>query len=235
MMGPAPLRVALADDHPVVRDGLAALLASVAGIDVVATVATGRDAVRVAVTQQPDVLVLDIQMPDLDGVAATREITRAAPDVAVLILTMFDDDASLYAALRAGARGYLLKGASQQEITHAIHAVAVGQAIFGPGIARRILDHLAGAPATAPPEPFPELTPREHEVLELLAEGLPTTHIAARLGLAPKTVTNHVCAILTKLHVGSRAEAVARARDAGLPGEARTGSDTSATGAQARR
>ncbi|MDN5750948.1 MAG: response regulator transcription factor [Pseudonocardia sp.] len=208
-----PLRVVLADDHPVVRDGLAALLGSVPAIDVIGTAATGRQAVRAAVTLGPDVLVLDVQMPDLDGVAAAAEIARAAPGVAVLMLTMFDDDDSVLAAMRAGARGYVLKGASQQEIVRAIHAVACGEVIFGPGVARLVLGRLAGGAAT---DPFPDLTPREREVLELLAAGLPTAVIGARLGLAAKTVTNHASALFAKLQVSGRAEAVERARRAGL-------------------
>jgi DNA-binding NarL/FixJ family response regulator len=209
-------RVVLADDHPVVRDGLSALLSSVPGIEVVGTAATGREAVRAAVTQRPHVLVLDVQMPDMDGVAAAREISRAAPEVAVLMLTMFDDDDSVFAAMRAGASGYLLKGATQGEIVRAIHAVAAGEAIFGPGVARRVLALLSGKGATA--EPFPELTTRERQVLELLAAGLSTTAVGARLGLAPKTVTNHASAVFVKLGVSGRAEAVERARRAGLGG-----------------
>lgn len=211
-----PVRVVLADDHPVVRDGLSALLSSVPGIEVVATAATGREAVRAAVTEAPDVLVLDVQMPDLDGVAAAAEIARAAPAVAVLMLTMFDDDDSVFAAMRAGAAGYLLKGASQDEIVGAIRAVAAGQAIFGPGVARRMLRQLTspGRPA----EPFPELTARERQVLELLAAGLSTTAVGARLGLATKTVNNHASTIFAKLGVTGRAEAVQRARRAGMGG-----------------
>ncbi|HEY2221621.1 response regulator transcription factor [Actinomycetospora sp.] len=210
----APVRVVLADDHPVVRDGLAALLASVPGVEVLGTAGTGREAVRAVVTLRPDVLVLDIQMPELDGVGVARELQRAAPDVAVLVLTMFDDDDSVFAALRAGAAGYVLKGAAQEEIVRAIGAVAAGEAIFGPGIARRVLAQLGGRPAAR--EPFPELTAREREVLELLAAGLTTAAIGARLGLAPKTVTNHASAVFAKLHVEGRAEAVERARRAGL-------------------
>jgi DNA-binding NarL/FixJ family response regulator len=211
-----PVRVVLADDHPVVRDGLSALLSSVPGIEVVGTAATGREAVRAAVTAAPDVLVLDVQMPDVDGVVAAREITRAAPAVAVLMLTMFDDDDSVLAAMRAGARGYLLKGATQEEIVRAIHAVAAGEAIFGPGVARRVLGLLSGSGRTA--DPFPELTARERQVLELLASGLSTTAVGARLGLAPKTVTNHASAVFAKLGVSGRGEAVQRARRAGLGG-----------------
>jgi DNA-binding NarL/FixJ family response regulator len=210
----SPIRVVLADDHPVVRDGLSALLGSVAGIDVVETASTGREAVRSAVTLRPDVLVLDIQMPDLDGVSAAREITRAAPTVSILMLTMFDGNESVFAAMRAGARGYVLKCATQEEIVRAIRAVAAGEAIFGPGIAMRVLGHLSGSPAAS--GLFPELTPRAREVLELLAAGLPTTTISSRLGLATKTVINHISAVITKLRVSSRTEAVQQARRAGL-------------------
>ena len=206
------ISVVLADDHPVVRDGLSALLGSVPGIQVVGTAASGREAVRAAVTLRPDVLVLDIQMPDLDGVSAAREIGRVAPTVAVLMLTMFDDDGSVLSAMRAGARGYVLKGATQTEIVRSIEAVAAGEAIFGPGVARRVLGLLAGPAA----EPFPDLTARERQVLELLAEGLPIGTIAARLGLAAKTVTNHASALYAKLQVEGRSEAVRRAREAGM-------------------
>ncbi len=186
------LRIVLADDHPVVRDGLCALLASVPGLTVVETVATGREAVRAAVTTAPDVLVLDIRMPDLDGVAAAGEIARVAPKTAVLMLTMFDDD-SLFAAMRAGASGYVLKGATQDEIVRAIRAVAAGEAIFSVGIARRMLTYLTGPPRAA--DPFPELTPREREVLDLVAAGLPNATIGARLGLATIRVGGaHCCA-----------------------------------------
>lgn len=151
-------------------------------------------------------------MPDLDGVAGAREISRAAQSVAVLMLTMFDDDGSVLSAMRAGASGYVLKGATQNEIVRSIEAVAAGEAIFGPGVARRVLGLLAG-PA---PEPFPDLAARERQVLELLAEGLPVGTIAVRLGLAAKTVTNHASAVYAKLQVEGRSEAVRRAREAGL-------------------
>lgn len=159
--------------------------------------------------------LLDVQMPDLDGVAAATEVLRAAPSVAVLMLTMFDDD-TVFAAMRAGAHGYLLKGATQEEIVRGIHAVAAGEAIFGPGIARRVLGLLAGTDRAA--EPFGELTQRERQVLELLAAGLTTTAVGTRLGLAPKTVTNHASSVFAKLGVSGRAQAVARARRAGLGG-----------------
>jgi DNA-binding NarL/FixJ family response regulator len=212
-----PVRVIVADDHPIVRDGLRALFSSVPGIDLVAEAATGREAVRAAVTHRPDVIVMDLRMPDLDGVAATVEIGRTAPDVAVLVLTMFEDDDSVFAAMRAGARGYLIKGASQDDISRAIATVAGGGAVFGPGTARRVLDYFA-APARPAHrhDPFPELTPRERDVLDLIAAGLPNGAIAAELRIAAKTVGNHISAIFTKLQVATRSEAIVKARDAGL-------------------
>jgi DNA-binding NarL/FixJ family response regulator len=208
------IRVVIADDHPVVRDGLSALLASVPAVTVVGVAATGREAVRAAATLRPDVLVMDIQMPELTGVAAAGEIALVAPDVAVLMLTMFDDDDSVFAAIRAGARGYVLKGAQQDEIVRAIQAVAAGEAIFGPGIARRVLG-LISAPAVAA-VPFPALTSREREVLDLIAAGVRNAEIARRMSIAPKTVANHVAAIFNKLQVADRSQAVILARDAGL-------------------
>jgi DNA-binding NarL/FixJ family response regulator len=214
------VRVVLADDHPVVRDGLRALLASLPGVEVVGEAATGRDAVREAVLHHPDVLVMDLQMPDLNGIDATREVGRAAPDVGVLVLTMYDDDDSVFAAMRAGARGYLLKGADQDEIVRAIHAVAGGQAIFGPGVAVRVLGYFSAPPRVD--APFPELTDREREVLDLIAGGLTNTAIARRLGLAGKTVGNHISNIFAKLQVAGRAEAIVRARREGLGAEPTT-------------
>ncbi len=209
------VRVVLADDHPVVRDGLAALLSSVPGVVVVGTASDGRSAVRAAVELAPDVLVLDIRMPDLDGVAAAGEIRRAAPDVGVLMLTMVEDDTTVLAAMRAGARGYVLKGATQEEIVRAVHAVAAGEAIFGPAVAGRVLALLAAPPVRR--DPFPGLTPRERQVLELLAAGATTTAIAGRLGVATKTVTNTASSVFAKLQVRGRAEAVQRARQEGWP------------------
>lgn len=217
---PDVVRVVIADDHPVVRDGLSALLGSVPGLAVAATAATGSEAVSAAAALRPDVLVMDIQMPGTSGIEATREVTRAAPGVAVLMLTMFEDADSLLAAVRAGARGYVLKGAQQAEIVRAIRAVASGEVIFGPGVAARVLDHLTGPPQTD--GPFPELTPREREVLTLIADGQGNATIGARLGLSRKTVGNHVSNIFAKLQVATRAEAVARARDAGVGGAARS-------------
>ncbi len=210
------LRVVLADDHPVVRAGLSALLSSLPGVEVVGVAANGKDAVKEIVTTRPDVAVVDLQMPELDGFAVTREIARLAPDVAVLVLTMFDDDDSVFAAMRAGARGYLVKGAEQDEIARAIHAVAAGEAIFGPGVAQRVLGFFSATQPVASTEPFPELTTRERQVLDLLAAGMSNSAIAHRLGVASKTVANNVSAVFAKLRVADRSQAIVRARDAGL-------------------
>ncbi|MGH2678254.1 MAG: response regulator [Actinomycetota bacterium] len=211
----APIRLLLADDHPVVRGGLRALLDSIDGMHVVAEAADGHAAVREAVTLSPDVLIMDIRMPGLDGIEATRMVARSAPGVAVLMLTMYEDDDSVFSAMRAGARGYLLKGAGQDEIVRATRAVAAGEAIFGPGIARRVLGYLTAPPPAAAPA-FPELTGREREILGLIAAAHPNGDIARRLNIAPKTVANHISSIFTKLQVADRAEAIVRARDAGL-------------------
>lgn len=209
-----PIRVVLADDHPVVRAGLSALLGSMPDVEVVGVAADGRAAIKEVVLHRPDVAMLDLGMPELDGFAATREIVRALPGVAVLILTMFDDDDSVFAAMRAGASGYVVKGAEQDELARAIRAVAAGEAIFSPGVAQRVLKFLTAPPV--PADPFPELTPREREILGLLADAQPNAAIARRLGLSPKTVANHLSSIFTKLQVADRATAILRAREAGL-------------------
>jgi DNA-binding NarL/FixJ family response regulator len=213
-----PIRVLLADDHPVYRDGLAALLASVEGLEVVGTAEDGLAAVALATELQPDVVVMDVQMPGLDGIEATRRLTTASPHIGVVVLTMAEEDATLFSAMQAGARGYLLKGANQAEITRAVTAVARGEAIFGPAIARRIADFFAGAPAagSAAEQAFPQLTAREREILELVAAGRSNPQIASTLFLSPKTVRNNVSNIFAKLHVADRAEAIVRAREAGL-------------------
>ena len=207
-------RVVIADDHPLVRAGLRAALAPLEEVEVVAEAATGQTAVREAVLHRPDVVVMDLQMPDLSGIEATRELRRAVPSASVLVLTMFEDDDSIFAAMRAGARGYVLKGAEPAEIARAITAVAAGEAIFGPAVAARVLTFFATP--SPPPAPFPELTARERQVLDLLAAGRSNHQIAERLGLSGKTVANHVSAIFGKLQVADRTQAVLRARDAGL-------------------
>jgi DNA-binding NarL/FixJ family response regulator len=212
--GDGSLRVLVADDHPVVRGGLIALLDTLDGVEVVGQVGTGREAVSAAVAQQPHVVVMDLRMPDLDGVAATRLIRERAPQVAVLVLTMFDEDSLVQGALAAGARGYLLKGAESAEIDRAIRTVAAGDAVLSRSVAEQVL----GRAGSRPVDPLPGLTRREREVLDLIAQGLGNATIAARLHLSPKTVGNHISAIFTKLGVSSRAEAIVRARDAGLGG-----------------
>jgi DNA-binding NarL/FixJ family response regulator len=214
-----PVRVLVADDHPVYRDGLAALLRTVPGIEVVGTAADGEEAVGAAERLQPDVVVMDVQMPRLDGVAATRRVTGTSPSTGVVVLTMSEDDDTVFAALKAGARGYLLKGADADEIVRAVRTVAAGGAVFGPSLAGRITEFFSGAARTATPaqaEAFPQLTAREREVLDLVAAGRPNAAIAEALFLSPKTVRNTVSNVFTKLHVADRAEAIVRARDAGM-------------------
>jgi DNA-binding NarL/FixJ family response regulator len=214
--GSGVIRVLVADDHPVVRSGLVGVLTSLGGFDVVAVAVDGQEAVREAVLHRPDVVLMDLHMPGTDGFAAIRELARVAPTVRVCVLTMYDDDDSLFAAVRAGAHGYLLKGAEQDEIARAVRAIAAGEAIFGPGIAVRVLHQLT-TPATTPAtNPFPDLTARELEILDLLASGTPTATIAKRLDVTPKTVSNHVSNIITKLHAADRTHAAMLARDAGL-------------------
>lgn len=216
-MSEEPVRVVLVDDHPVYREGLSMLLESMHGVDVVATAADGEEAKAAVDDGEPDVVVMDVQMPRLDGIAATRDIVARHPHLAVVVLTMSEDDETVFAAMRAGARGYLVKGASQHEILHAIRAVARGELVFGAAIARRVAEFFAAGPATAPAaEVFPQLTAREREVLELLAAGRSNPQIAQALFLSPKTVRNNVSNIFAKLQVADRAEAIVRARDAGL-------------------
>jgi DNA-binding NarL/FixJ family response regulator len=213
--GEMTLRILLADDHPVVRTGLRHLLSTIDGLEVVGEVSDGEAAVRQVQLLKPDVVLMDVRMPELDGVAATRRIRASVPGTAVLILTMYDDDATVFTAMQAGARGYLLKGAEQDEIVGAIRAVGAGQAIFGPGVAARMLDYFSAPPAAAV-APFPELTGREREILDLLASGRRTSAIAEQLFLSPKTVSNHLTRIFAKLEVADRAAAIIRARDGGL-------------------
>ena len=210
-----PLRVLLADDHPVFRKGLRALLTSLPEATVVGEAADGEQAVRLAAEQEPDV-VMDLNMPGVNGVEATRRIIAAHPGTGVLVLTMFDDDDSVFAAMRAGARGYLVKGSDTGEVIRAITAVGNGQAIFGPPIARRILAFLTRPLSAYDEQQFPQLSAREREVLDLIAAGVANTDIARRLFLSPKTIRNHVSSIFTKLQVADRAQAIVRARAAGL-------------------
>jgi DNA-binding NarL/FixJ family response regulator len=205
-------RVLIVDDHPIFRDGLAGLLATLPEIEVAGTAGTAEDALSTLEQDPPDVVLMDINLPGASGVEATRQATRIAPATAVLIITMVDDDDSVYAALAAGARGYILKGASGDQIAAALRTVAAGGAVFGAGIAARLL---AATPASNPgiaPPPHDDLTARERQVLNLLADGASNRHIARSLGISLKTVQNHVSHILDKLQAADRTQAVLRAR-----------------------
>jgi DNA-binding NarL/FixJ family response regulator len=219
-----PLRVLIADDHPVFRDGLRGVLATMGTAEVVAEAATGTDAVQAAAALQPDVVVMDLHMPELGGIEATRRIVGASPHIAVLVLTMSEDDDSVFAAMQAGARGYLVKGAGPADIVRAVRSVASGDAIFGPGIAERVLRFFAAARSSAQPPAFPSLTDREREVLELVARGEGNATIAHKLAVSQKTVRNHVSNIFLKLQVADRAQAIVRARQAGF-GQSIPGAD----------
>jgi DNA-binding NarL/FixJ family response regulator len=209
------IRILIADDHALFREGLGALFLSIPDTEVVGEAATGEEAMARAGDLQPDVVLMDIQMPGINGIEATRTIVRESPHVGVIVVTMFEDDDSVFAAMRAGARGYVLKGADQDEILKVIRAVAEGEAHFGPEIARRLMSFFS-APRSAPAETFPELTAREREVLDLIAAGKNNQEIAGRLYLSPKTVRNHISNIFTKLQVADRSQAIVRAREAGL-------------------
>ncbi|TVY03313.1 response regulator [Cohnella terricola] len=214
------IRVLIADDHPVFRYGLRAiLLAEEKTMEIVGEATTGEEAVALASQYEPDVILMDINLPELNGIEATRRITAALPRIGILMLTMFDDDDSVFAAMRSGARGYLLKGAEGNEAIRAITAVSKGEAIFSPTIANRLIGFF-GTPIKRRPSatipPFPELTDREREVLTLIAQGYSNPAIAERLVLSPKTVRNHVSVIFSKLQVAGRAEAIIKAREEGL-------------------
>lgn len=210
------IRVLIADDHPLFRDGMHGLLDSVGETEVVGEATTGAEAITQAKALQPDVILMDIKMPGVNGIEATRAIVAASPHISILMVTMLEDDESVFAAMRAGARGYVLKGASQEEILRAIRAVSSSEAIFGPGIAKRVLGFFSTARPTVPSRVFPDLSEREAELLTLIAQGRSNQEIAEQLGLTLKTVRNHVSNIFSKLQVADRAQAVLRAREAGL-------------------
>lgn len=215
-----PLRILVADDHPLFRSGLRALLGAVPDMVVVGEATTGEEAVALAAELQPDLIVMDLQMPGISGIDATRRILDTSPHVGVLVVTMFEDDYSVFAAMRAGARGYVLKDADEENMLHAIRGVGKGEAIFSPAVARRVIDFFTGARSeveqSVPARALPELTEREREVLDLIAQGLSNSKIASRLYLSPKTVRNHISSIFSKLQVADRAQAIVRAREAGL-------------------
>lgn len=219
---PEPIRALIADDHALFRDGLRALLDSAPDMTLIGEAATGEAAIALAAQLQPDVVIMDIQMPGahgapgLNGIEATRQVVRASPHIGVLIVTMFEDDQSVFAAMRAGAKGYVLKGATHAEMLRAIRAVAGSEAIFSPAIAVRLMDFFANMRPVDMPQAFPELSDREREILALVAHGHTNAQIAERLVISPKTVRNHASNIFSKLQVADRAEAILRAREAGL-------------------
>ena len=208
------VRVLLVEDHPLFRKGVVALLESVPGFAVAGVATTGEEAVSRAGALRPDVVLMDLQLPGISGIEATRRIVAADPEVRVLVLSLFEDDDSVFLALRAGARGYVLKDADEEELTGAVRAVARGEAIFSQTVAGRVLAFFAQPRET--PKVFPALTDREREILGLIAQGRPNPAIARELSLSPKTVANYVSAIFAKLQVADRAEAMIRAREAGL-------------------
>jgi DNA-binding NarL/FixJ family response regulator len=218
------IRLLIADDHTLFREGLRALLMATPDIEVVGEAATGEEAIALAALHQPDVILMDIQMPGApgtpatNGIEATRRLIHTSPHIGVIMLTMLEDDDSVFAAMRAGARGYILKGADKVEVLKTIRAVAEGEALFGPAIAQRLMTFFGalGPTPKAMPLAFPELTEREREVLGLIAQGHNNAEIAQRLTLSPKTVGNHISNIFSKLQVADRAQAIIRAREAGL-------------------
>jgi DNA-binding NarL/FixJ family response regulator len=206
----------MADDHAVFREGLRFVLGSEPDMEVVGEAATGKEVVERAADLGPDVVLMDIQMPGINGIEATRRILGSAPKVGVVVLTMFEDDDSVFSAMRAGAKGYVLKGADPSEILKVVRAVAEGDAYFGAEIARRLTDFFSAPRPASPAEPFPELTSREREVLDLIAQGQNNARIAKLLFVSPKTVRNHISNIFTKLQIADRTQAILRAREAGL-------------------
>lgn len=213
------IRVLLADDHHLFREGLRALLVSASDLEVVGEAGDGNEVIAKAAEVRPDVILMDLQLPGLNGVEATRRILASQPKVSVLVLTMFEDTDTVLAAMRAGARGYLLKDTHEEALLRSVRAVANGEALFGPAVAERLIQYLAVATPPAEPRAFPELTGRELEVLSLLAQGLTNQGLADRMGISLKTARNHVSNILARLQVADRTEAVARARAAGLGSE----------------
>jgi DNA-binding NarL/FixJ family response regulator len=213
------VRVLVADDHPVFRRGMRAILGAEPDTELVGEATDGEEAVARALELRPDVILMDLNMPKVSGIEATRRILEANPNTAILMLTMFEDDKSILAAMRAGAHGYVLKGADGAETLRAVHAVANGEAIFSPTITRRLTGYFAtpeGDPKASSTKAFPNLTDREHEILSLIAEGYTNNAIASRLYLSPKTVRNYVSSIFTKLGVSDRSQAIVHAREAGV-------------------
>jgi DNA-binding NarL/FixJ family response regulator len=216
MTNSPPIRILIADDHTLFRLAIRTLLRTVPGLTVVGEATTGAEAIDLAAELAPDLVLMDLQMPDVSGIQATRDITRASRSTRILVLTLFQDDDSVFAALRAGAIGYIVKDTDEEELIRAIRAAANGEAIFGPAIATRVLSWFAAKPKEPPPAAFLELTDREREILQFVAQGRSNPEIARELSLSPKTVANHVSNIFGKLQVSDRVQAVIRAREAGL-------------------
>jgi DNA-binding NarL/FixJ family response regulator len=210
------MRVLLVEDHPMFRDGLARMLETVEDVEIVGEAGTGEEAVQLAEQLKPTIILMDLNLPKMSGIEATKQIIQKQPTIGILVLTMYDDDSSVFAAMRAGARGYLLKEANRNEIIRAIHAVGDGEAIFSPSIARRMMYYFEAKSKQAQVDVFPQLTEREREVLDHIARGENNAEIARVLGLNQKTVRNHVSNILSKLHASDRAHAIIMAREAGL-------------------
>ena len=210
------IHVLIADDHPLYREGARKMLSVAPEIEIVGEAASGDEAIAQALALQPDVILMDLKMPGINGIEATRRILYASPRIGVLVLTMFETDETVFAAMRAGARGYMLKDADQEEVILAVKAVSHGEAIFSPAIAERLIHYFAAVRPTVADLAFPELTDREREILHLIAQGYSNVEIAERLVLSIKTVQNHVSNIFSKLQVADRAQAIIRARDAGL-------------------
>ncbi len=210
-----PIRILISDDHPMFRFGLQALLSTEQATEVVGEATTGEEAIDLAVSLKPDLILMDINLPKLNGVEATRQILKQNPQIGILIITMFEDD-TIFSALQAGARGYILKGAEGEETLRAIHAAANGESIFSPAVAQRLAHFFAKSSTQTTNQPFQELTHRERDILKLVAQGLTNASIAERLSLSPKTVRNQVSIIFNKLQVVDRAEAIIKAREAGL-------------------
>ena len=210
------LTIVIADDHQFFRDGVRALLDAQADMECVGEAATGQEVIRLSAELQPDVVLMDVQMPGMSGVEATRQIVRSSPQIRVLVVTMFEDDHLVFAAMRAGARGYLLKGTRHEDMVRAIRAVGSGDAIFSPAIASKLVDYFATLQPSSPTQVFPDLSSREREILALLAQGYKNAEIADRLVISPKTVRNYVSNIISKLQVADRAQAILRAKDAGF-------------------
>jgi DNA-binding NarL/FixJ family response regulator len=210
------MRILIVEDHPMFRDGLFKMLETVEGFEVVGEAASGEEAVELAEQLKPNIILMDINLPKLSGIEATKRIVQTIPDIGILILTMYDDDSSVFSAMRAGARGYLLKEANRNEIVRAIQAVSEGEAIFSPAIARRMMFYFEAKMKVTNIDVFPQLTEREREVLDHIAKGKNNAEIANSLGLNQKTVRNHVSNILSKLQASDRAHAIIMAREAGL-------------------